>query len=75
VSLSPLKKARLLSGKRLIDVFIEIGIQQGRLSMLENGLLKPRQNEIDSLANLYETSPEQIYNCKRWHGHEGQGGA
>ena len=65
MSLSPLKKARILSGKRLIDVFNKTGIQPGRLSMLENGLLKPRQKEIETLANLYGEDTDDLYNCQQ----------
>jgi transcriptional regulator with XRE-family HTH domain len=58
--MTPLKKSRLLSGKRQIDVFNETRIWPGRLSMLENGLLRPRQEEIELLAKVYRTSPEQL---------------
>ena len=70
--MTPLKKARILAGKRQIDVYNEVGIWPARLSQLENGLVAPRRHEIEALSSVYGTSPEQIYNCKRWHGHNCQ---
>lgn len=61
--MTPLKRARLLSGKRQIDVYNEIDIWPARLSMLENGLLKPRQKELHLLAKAYNTTPDQLYGC------------
>jgi len=59
-----LKKVRILNGKRQIDVFNEIGIWPARLSMIENGLIRPRKLEIHKLSKLYGTSPEQLFKCK-----------
>ena len=56
-----LKMARLLSGKRQIDVFNEVGIWPGRLSMLENGLIKPRPKELELLARAYGAKVGDLY--------------
>jgi len=62
--MTPLKIARLLSEKRQIDVHNEVGIWPARLSMIENGLLRPRKDEIESLAKVYKTTPDELYSCK-----------
>lgn len=59
--MTPLKRARILSGKRQIDVYNEIGMWPARLSMLENNLLKPREEELHSLAKIYGTTPDQLF--------------
>ena len=58
--MTPLKRARLFSSKRQIDIFNEIGIWPARLSMLENGLMKPNEHELQLLARVYKTRPEQL---------------
>lgn len=63
--MTSLKKARILSGKRQIDIFNEIGIWPARLSMIENGLIRPRKQEIRKLSKLYGISPEQLFSCKK----------
>ena len=60
--MKPLKLKRILSGKRQIDVFNETNIWPGRLSMIENGLIQPRNDEIQLLAKAYKTTPEQLLN-------------
>ncbi len=63
--MTSLKKVRILSGKRQIDIFNEIGIWPARLSMIENGLIRPRKQEISKLSKLYGISPEQLFSCKK----------
>ena len=58
--MTPLKRARLLSSKRQIDIFNEIGIWPARLSMLENGLMKPHEHELQLLARVYKIRPDQL---------------
>ena len=58
--MTKLKQARLLSEKRLIDVFNEIGIWPGRLSMIENNLLNPSEKELCLLAEIYKVSPDYL---------------
>ncbi len=60
--MKPLKLKRILSGKRQIDVFNETNIWPGRLSMIENDLIKPRKEELGLLAKAYGTTPEELLN-------------
>lgn len=55
-----LKTMRLLAGLRQIDVHRRVGIWPSRLSMIENGLLRPRDDEIKRLAKVYQTTPEKL---------------
>jgi transcriptional regulator with XRE-family HTH domain len=59
--MTPLKKARLLSGKRQYDVYREVYIWPGRLSLIENGLVSPRPEEVKALCSLYGIDPKSIY--------------
>jgi transcriptional regulator with XRE-family HTH domain len=55
--MNALKRARLLSGKRQFDVFRLVGIWPGRLSLIENGLISPRPEEVEALCQLYGIGP------------------
>lgn len=50
VAASRLKLARVSAGLTQFDVYVRTGIQPGRLSMLERGLVAPRDVESAALA-------------------------
>jgi transcriptional regulator with XRE-family HTH domain len=56
-----LRLMRLLSGKRQYDVGNEAGINQARISLIENQLVQPRQDEKERLAKALGMRPEEIW--------------
>lgn len=58
--MTPFKKARLLSGKRQYDVYRSVKIWPGRLSLIENGLVAPRAEEVEALCHLYGIDSKSI---------------
>jgi transcriptional regulator with XRE-family HTH domain len=58
--MTPLKRARVLKGKRQIDVYNETGIWPCRLSMIENGLIKAKQEEMQKLSEVYGTALDEL---------------
>ena len=59
------KRARLLSGKRQIDVFNQTGIWPARLSMIENSLVWPKGDEIRQLEALFNLNPDDQLDSAR----------
>ena len=58
--LTELKLSRLRRGVRQMDVAFAAHIAQPRLSMLENGYVEPRLDELERLAMALETSVEAL---------------
>lgn len=59
--MNPLKRARILSEKRQIDVYNETGIWMARLSMMENGLMRPRLKDLHLLSKYYGVSKDELW--------------
>ncbi len=60
-ALTPLRRARLLQGLTLHEVYRQAFIYPSRLSRLERGIAKPEKREIRALASLYALPAEFLF--------------
>ena len=56
-----LKALRALVGKRQVDISRETGISQGRLSLIEGGLTRIREEEKKAIAQALGHRADQIF--------------
>jgi transcriptional regulator with XRE-family HTH domain len=59
--LHPLKKARVLQGITQFKLSLQTSINSTRLSLLENGFIKPRQEEKEILAKVLKVDVKEIF--------------
>ncbi len=57
----PMRKARLLCGKTLDDLFQETGIQIPRLSRIERGIFKAHADEKGRIAKSLHVKLDEIF--------------
>lgn len=58
---SPFRLIRVISGKSQVQVGNEAGINPSRISLIENLLATPRQDEMERLAKALGVQPEDIW--------------
>jgi len=56
-----LRALRVFAGKRQIDISAETGISQSRLSLIEGGLSRIRDEEKRAIANALGQKPEMLF--------------
>jgi transcriptional regulator with XRE-family HTH domain len=57
---TPLKWRRFIVGKTQLELFVETGVNQGRISAFERGLLKPRPDERRALAKALKIDVDKL---------------
>ncbi len=55
-----LKIARILKGTSQWDLSTKTGIPNYRISLIENGRVEPKPEELKALAEALETTPQAI---------------
>ncbi len=61
MNLTPLKFAFLKSGRRQIEVSLEIGISEVRLSKIVNGWYEPNQEEKELIARALGLLVDELW--------------
>jgi transcriptional regulator with XRE-family HTH domain len=61
MTVSPLRIERIKRGKTQIDLWVQTGIPQWRISLIERGI-PPRPDEARKLAEALQVSPVEIFN-------------
>mgnify|MGYP001087848179 CR=1 FL=1 len=59
--MSQLREARVVRRITQFQLRIATGIHQSKISMIENGLIEPREDEKQRLANALGVKPEMIW--------------
>lgn len=57
-----LREVRVLKRLTQFQLRLQTGIHQSKISMLENGLIIPREDEQHKLAKALGMRPEEIWN-------------
>ncbi len=66
-TMNRLREARVLTRITQFQLRLSTGIHQSKISMIENGLIDPREDEKLRLAKALHVRPEQI-----WGGNNGR---
>ncbi len=66
MAVSPLRHARLDAGFTLFDMQQRAGIPQSRLSLIERGLVAPRRDEQERLADVLQLQIASLFPKSGW---------
>lgn len=56
-----IREERVVRKITQFEVRIKTGIHQSKLSLIENGLITPSEEEMCKLANLFKVDVEELY--------------